>query len=74
MKRLFAFCGFPHDPQRVLTAIYQLAFVGIERDKDRSQGVGFELGITVLANTDKRRGLLHNPQFAFLPDCSLAGC
>lgn len=72
MKQLLAFRGFAHDPQGVLTAVHQFALVGIERGEDRSQPIAFELGIAVLADTDKGRGALHDPQLAFLHDCSLA--
>ena len=66
---LFVFCGFAHDPQRVLAAVHPFAFVGIELCLDI--GV-FELSVAPLADADSRRGLLYNPQLAFRHVQSLA--
>jgi len=35
---LFAFRRFPHDPQRVLAAVYGLALVGVKMVANTSQG------------------------------------
>jgi hypothetical protein len=70
VKSLLAFRGFPHDPQGVLTTVYQLALVGIKL----CLNVGiFELSVASFAHPDGGwRGLLYDPQLALLHDCSLA--
>jgi hypothetical protein len=76
MKQLLAFRGFAHDPQGVLTAVYELALVGIELCPNvgfGKQNAGLKLGIAAFANTyGGERSFLHDPQFALLHDSSLA--
>ena len=76
MKRLFAFCGFPHDPQRVLTAVHQLALVSIELRPNIGAWrgkAGLELSIAPFTYADGWKwGFLYDPQFALPHDCSLA--
>lgn len=69
MKRLLAFRGFSHDPQRILAAVHRLALVGIEL----CLNIGIlELSIAPFTHADGRRALLYDPQFALLHDSSLA--
>ena len=78
MKRLLAFRGLPHDPQGVLAAIYQFAFVGIELCVYFCFCIIFdslarmELRIATFADTKGNGSTFHDPQFALLHDCSLA--
>ncbi len=69
MRRLLPFRSFAHDPQCVLTAVYRLALVGVELGLNI---LALKLGTTPFADTEGRRGLLYDPQFALLHDCSLA--
>ena len=68
-SRLLVLGRFAHDPQRVLTAVYRLALVGIELCLNIRI---LELSVAPLAYADGRRGLFYDPQFALLHDCSLA--
>ena len=68
-NRLLALCGFTHDPQSILAAVYGLALMGLELRLNPSI---LELSIAPFAYADGRRGVLYNSQLALLHDCSLA--
>ena len=73
MKRLFAFCGFPHDPQRVLTAVHQLALVSIELRPNIGAWrgkAGLELGIAGFADSNNRRDSFYKSQLPFRHESS----
>ena len=72
VNRLFIFGGFAHDPQGVLTAIGQLAFVGVERGFNHLFGIALELRVAALAYGEQWWASINNPQFAFRHDYSLA--
>ena len=83
MKWLLAFRGLTHDPQRVLTAVYRLAFVGIELVANAyqcsiwvCQSLAHYAELSIAALTDAERwglsGIFYDPQFALRHDCSLA--
>jgi hypothetical protein len=67
--RLFVFGRFANDPQRILTAIYRLALVGI---KLCLNAIALELCVASFTDADGRRGLFYDPQFALCHDLSLA--
>jgi hypothetical protein len=71
-NRLLVFSGFAHDSQRILAAVHRLALVGIERGKDRSQPIVFELGIAPFTDADERRGVFHDSHLALRHGYSLA--
>jgi hypothetical protein len=69
VKPLLAFGGLAHDPQRILTAVQKLAFVGIEL----CLNIGIlELSIAPFTDADGWRALLYDPQLAIMHDYSLA--
>ena len=68
-RQLFVFRGFAHDSQRVLAAIYRLAFVRVEL---RLHVRPFELSIAPFAYADGWRSSLHDPQVALCHNPSLA--
>ena len=76
MKRLLAFRGFPHNSQRVLTAVCQIALVSIELRPNIGAWrgkAGLELSIAPFTYADGWKwGFLNDPQFALPHDCSLA--
>jgi len=78
VKPLLAFRGLTHDSQGVLTAVYGFAPVKVKLHCNVRLGsirkAGLELSVASFAYPDgrERRGLLYDPQFAFLHDCSLA--
>ncbi len=75
MKHLLAFRGLPHDPQGVLTAVCQLALVGIKLSLNIGawrRKARLELSVAPFAYADGRRGPLYDAQLALLHDCSLA--
>ena len=67
--RLLVLGRFAHDPQSVLTAIGELAFVGVKLCLNIAI---LELGVASFATANGRRGSLYDPQFALRHDCSLA--
>ena len=76
--RLLVLGCFAHDPQRILTAVYGVALVGIKRSADfvlrliLGGFAGFELSIAAFADADGRGVSLYESEFALLHDCSLA--
>ena len=66
MRALLIFGRFAHDPQRILTAVYRLALVGVELGLNT---LAFELRATSFADA---KALFHDPQFSLLHNCSLA--
>lgn len=65
-KMLLVFCGFTHDSQSVLAAIYGLALMGVEL----CLNIGIaEFGAATFADP---KPLFYDPQFALRHDCSLA--
>lgn len=73
---LLAFGGLAHDPQGVLTAVYQFALVRVKlclNIVSRRRKAGLELGIAVFAYADGRgRASFYDPQASLLHDASLA--
>lgn len=69
---LLVFGGFAHDPQRVLTAINQFAFVSIKREIDALFGVTSKLKVAAFAHADHGRLLFNDPQATFWHNLSLA--
>lgn len=62
------------DSQSVLATVYKLAPVGVELCLNIDiweRFAGPELSIATFADADSWRGLLYDPQFATLHDCSL---
>ena len=63
------------DSQGVRATVYRLALVGVELCLNIDiweRFAGPELSIATFADAHSRRGLLYDPQFALLHDCSLA--
>lgn len=67
-NRLLVFRGLAHDPQGVLTAVYGLALVGIERGSNfplrfiQRWLAGFELRIASFADTEGREAALYQSE------------
>jgi hypothetical protein len=83
VKQLLVLRGLPHDPKSVLTTVYRFAGVSIELFLDTALGLSKltqnvhvcrELRVTPLTDAQDRDafGLLYDPKFALLHDCSLA--
>ncbi len=68
-NRLFIVGCFAHDSQGILAAVGQFALMGIELYLNI---IAFELGVAAFTYANGGRGLLHDPQFALLHNCSLA--
>ena len=63
------------DSQGILATVYRLAPVGVKLCLNIDiweKFAGPELSIATFADADCRKGLLYDPQFALLHDCSLA--
>jgi hypothetical protein len=69
MKALLAFGRLAHNPQSILAAIGRLALVCV---KLYLNALAFELGVASFADAKGRSTRLHDPQFAFCHDPSLA--
>ena len=73
---LLTFRGLPHDPQCVLTAVYQFALMSVKLCLNIISGrreAGLELGVAVFAYADgRRRASFYDPQASLLHDASLA--
>jgi hypothetical protein len=75
VKQLLAFRGLAHDPQGILTAIYQFALVHTKLERNVGVSIrqaGLKLSIAPFTYASSRRALLHNPQFALCHEDSLA--